>query len=215
MQRLLDRAQRASEDSASGARKLSKDFDIAMSRQRDLVYEMRDQIITGDPVTQQEVEQIAAGVFTEALAARDGDGRGFLARYIFDNLSYHLPAGLDTLDTDDQPRVRDLLTTLFSGAVQEKTDTLADAEAYTRFQNIVFLKAIDVAWIEQVDFLEQLKTVVQDRNLAQHKVEYEYRKEAYFAFEEMKKRINRDIVRLLCLSRLERGADGSLVIQFA
>jgi len=69
--------------------------------------------------------------------------------------------------------------------------------------------------VEQVDFLEQLKTVVQDRNMAQHKVEYEYRREAYFAFEEMKKRINRDIVRLLCLSRIETGADGGLVIQFA
>jgi len=57
--------------------------------------------------------------------------------------------------------------------------------------------------------------VVQDRDLAHHKVEYEYRREAYFAFEEMKRRIDRDIVRLLCLSRIERGADGGLLIQFA
>jgi len=215
MQHLLDRAQRASEDSASGARKLSKDFDIAMSRQRDLVYEMRDQIITGEPVARRELEQIAAGVFADALAARSGNSRSFLTRYIFDNLSYHLPSGFDTLDTDDQQHVHELLMTMFSRAIDEKAESLADAEAFTRFQNIVFLKAIDVAWIEQVDFLEQLKTVVRDRNMAQHKVEYEYRKEAYFAFEEMKKRINRDIVRLLCLSRIERGADGGLIIQFA
>ncbi|MCL2466600.1 MAG: accessory Sec system translocase SecA2 [Micrococcales bacterium] len=215
MQHLLERAQRAAEDSASGARKLSKDFDIAMSRQRDLVYAMRDQIITGDPVTRSELEQIAVGVFADALAARAGDPRAFLMRYVFDNLSYHLPAGFSTLDTDDRQHVREFLTTVFSQVVDDKADTLADAETYTKFQNIVFLKAIDVAWVEQVDFLEQLKTVVQDRNMAQHKVEYEYRKEAYFSFEEMKKRISRDVVRLLCLSRIERGADGSLVIQFA
>ena len=215
MRRLLDRAQRASEESASGARKLSKDFDIAMARQRDLVYEMRNEIITGEPITRQELQEIAAGVLDDAVAAHAWQTPGDVMRYIFDNLSYRLPAGFERLDTGDPQRVREFLSTMFSRAVQEKVDTLADDEVYTRFQNIVFLKAIDVAWIEQVDFLEQLKTVVQDRNVAQHKVEYEYRKEAYFAFEEMKKRINRDVVRLLCLSRIERGADGGLVIQFA
>jgi len=215
MRRLLDRAQRASEDSASGARKLSKDFDIAMARQRDLVYEMRNEIITGDPVTRQELEEIAAGVFADAVADGAGDSSDSLMRYILDNLSYRLPAGLDSLGAGDQPQVHSFLSKMFSGAVQEKADALADAEVYASFQNIIFLKAIDVAWVEQVDFLEQLKTVVQDRNMAQHKVEYEYRREAYFAFEEMKKRINRDIVRLLCLSRIENGADGGLIIQFA
>lgn len=215
MRHLLARAQLASEESASGARKLSKDFDIAMARQRDLVYEMRDRIITGEPITPQDLQGIAAGVLADAAAAHTGDTPSSLMRYIFDNLSYHLPADFDTLDTSDQQRMREFLSAMFSQAVQEKVDTLADAEIYTRFQNIIFLKAIDVAWVEQVDFLEQLKTVVQDRNVAQHKVEYEYRREAYFAFEEMKKRINRDIVRLLCLSRIEHGTDGSLIIQFA
>lgn len=214
MRRLLNRAQRASEESASGARKLSKDFEVAMARQRDLVYAMRDQIITGEPITPQDLHGIAAGVLAEA-AARAAQTQGSVMRYIFDNLSYRLPAGFDTLDTGNQQLVREFLAATFSRALQEKMDILGDSEVYARFQNIIILKAIDVAWVEQVDFLEQLKTVVQDRNVAQHKVEHEYRKEAYFAFEEMKKRINRDIVRGLCLSRIEHGADGSLVIQFA
>ena len=215
MRRLLDRAQNASEERAAGARKLSKDFDIAMARQRDLVYEMRSQIVSGDPVTTDELERIAAGVFADAARARRGEGVGGLKRYIFDNVGYRIPAEIDALDTDDPQQVTDLLSGMFSRAIQDKLDVLGDAEVFARFQNIVFLKAIDVAWIEQVDFLEQLKTVVQDRDLAQHKVEYEYRREAYFAFEEMKRRIDRDIVRLLCLSRIERGADGGLLIQFA
>jgi preprotein translocase subunit SecA len=215
MSRLLDRAQRASEESASGARKLSKDFDIAMARQRDLVYEMRNRIITGTPITREEVQRIADGVLSAAVEAQRLATPSAVMRYVFDNLGYHLPADFETLDTGDPHRVREFLLRMFARAVQEKVDVLADAEIYARFQNIVFLKAIDVAWVEQVDFLEQLKTVVQDRNLAQHKVEYEYRKEAYFAFEEMKRRINRDIVRLLCLSRIERGPGGGLVIQFA
>jgi len=215
MRRLLDRAQLASEESASGARKLSKDFDIAMARQRELVYELRDEIITGEPITRRDLTALADGVFAEAAAAHAWDSHAALMRYVFDNLSYHLPEDFERLDVHSPQRVRELLMRLFERAVQEKVDTLDDAELYARFQNIVFLKSIDVAWIEQVDFLEQLKTVVQNRTLAQHKVEYEYRREAYFAFEEMKRRINRDIVRLICLSRIERGPDGALIIQFA
>jgi preprotein translocase subunit SecA len=215
MGHLLDRAQLASEESASGSRKLSKDFDIAMSRQRDLVYQMRNQIITGEPISSQDLDGIAAGVLADAAAAHAFRTPTSVMRYIFDNLSYHLPDDFDTLDIGNQQRVREFLATMFARAVQEKLDTLADNEVYARFQNIIFLKAIDVAWIEQVDFLEQLKTVVQDRNMAQHKVEYEYRREAYFSFQEMKKRINADIVRLLCLSRIEHVADGGLIIQFA
>ena len=215
MRRLLDRAQLVSENSAAGARKLSKDFDVALSRQRDLVYEVRDQIITGDPITGEEVAALADGVIADAVADGATRTRSGLLRFVFDNLSYQLPPGVDAVDLADDAAVRDFLRGVFRRAVQRHVDTLADDAVFTRFQNIVFLKSIDVAWIEQVDFLEQLKTVVSDRNLAQHKVEHEYRKEAFFAFEEMKKRIHRDIVRLLCLSRIERGPDGGLVLQFA
>nr|WP_281728253.1 preprotein translocase subunit SecA [Cellulomonas denverensis] len=215
MRRLLDRAQRASEDSAAGARTLSKDFDVAMARQRELVYAQRDRIITAEPLGQDDLRLLIDRVLTEAGSAGAWADRWAVRRYIFDNLSYHLPDRIDELDTSRPDRVHALLTEVAEQAIREKVEFLADTELYTRFEHIIFLKAIDVAWIEQVDFLEQLKTVVQDRNMAQHKVEYEYRREAYFAFEEMKRRIDRDIVRLLCLSRIERGADGGLVIQFA
>ena len=215
MRRLLDRAQRASEESASGSRTLSKDFDVAMSRQRELVYEMRDRIIEGAPFTPEELRGIASGVLADAVRAGRWETPGALARYVFDTLSYRLPDDFDGLDTGDPRSVHAALLDLFSQAVRAKLDALAAPELFARFQRVVFLKAIDVAWIEQVDFLEQLKTVVQERNVAQHRVEYEYRREAYTAFEEMKRRVERDAVRLLSLSRIERGADGGLIIQFA
>jgi preprotein translocase subunit SecA len=103
----------------------------------------------------------------------------------------------------------------FLGEIQKKKPWLEEKNLYEKFQALIFLKAIDEAWVEQVDFLEQLKTVVQDRNVAQHKIEYEYRKEAYYSFLEMKSSINRKVVRLLSLSNVETKEDGSLVIQYA
>ncbi|PRI12081.1 DEAD/DEAH box helicase [Leucobacter massiliensis] len=215
MHRLLNRAQLASEERASGARTLSRDFDVAMARQRDLVYAMRDRILTGPPYTAQELRGIASGVIAEAVRAEEWETPGKLMRYVFDTLAYRLPDDFDRLDRGDRRRVHEYLLGIFARSVRGTEEGLGDPELFGRFQRLVFLKAIDAAWIEQVDFLEQLKTVVQDRNMAQHRVEYEYRREAYFAFEEMKRRIERDAVRLLSLSRIERGADGGLVVQFA
>ena len=214
MGRLLRRAQRASEEQASGARKLSQRFDIAMVRQRELVYAMRDRVLAGPALSADELAALAAGVFAEAAASGAFATPARVQRYVFDNLSLTLPHDVHQMSTDPA-LARRVAERLFAAALHSVRGALGDDTLVAGFQRIVVLKAIDMAWIEQVDFLEQLKTVVQDRNLAQHVVEHEYRKEAYAAFAEMKLRINRDIVRLLALSRIERAADGGVTIQFA
>lgn len=214
-QHLLNRAQRANEDSASDARDLSMKFDTAMVKQRVIVYRERDRIIDGDNISDEKLAAIAGSVFDEALASMTEDRTDFFARFIFDNLTYHLQSEYYALDHNDNKAVKQFLMDTFSGEVQNKKKMLEEKNLYSRFQSLVFLKAIDEAWVEQADFLEQLKTVVQDRNIAQHKVEYEYRKEAFHAFQEMKSNINREVVRLLCLSEIETKDDGSLVIQYA
>ena len=213
--RLFKRAQQASEDSASSSRELSQEFDLSMVRQRDIIYGERDHIIDGAQITKVQLEAIAGSVFDEVLAHREGNRADFLIRFIFDNLTYHLPAEYDALDLHSPTTVKQFLMNTFFKEIARKERQLADVKIYEKFQNLIFLKAIDEAWVEQVDYLEQLKTVVVDRNVAQHKLEYEYRKEAYYAFEEMKKSINKEIVRLLCLSEIEQSPDGALVIQFA
>ncbi len=158
---------------------------------------------------------MANEVIAEANRKGSFDSQDSALRFLLDNLSYEVPEGFAAASGGGPAHWRSLARHVFARELQRKAELLADPELSRRFQRIVFLKAIDVAWIEQVDFLEQLKTVVQDRNLAQHRVEYEYRREAHFAFAEMKHRVRRDIVRLLCLSRIEQGADGGLIIQFA
>ncbi|MCL1899330.1 MAG: accessory Sec system translocase SecA2 [Promicromonosporaceae bacterium] len=213
--RVLNRAQNASEERATSARKLSKDFEIAMSRQRDLVYQLRDQIIAGGAIARADMDKIADQVFAARASAGDLATREGLARFVFDNLTYRPPSEMTTVDASNPAATASLLRRIFDDRLAAKEQGFADPETFARFGQICLLKSIDQAWVEQVDFLEQLKTVVQDRTVAQHKVEYEYRKEAFFAFEEMKARICADVVRQLSLSSIERGADGALVIQFA
>lgn len=215
MLRLINRAQRASEQQASDARDLSQKFDSAMIAQRDIVYGQRDTIIDGGSITDQMLADIASSVFNQVLAAEHDNKADYISRYILDNLTYRLGESFYDLDLEDNTKVKQFLMAIFNKELQSKKQALDAEQLYSQFQNLVFLKSIDAAWIEQVDFLEQLKTVVQDRSVAQHKVEYEYRKEAYYAFNQMKDCINREVVRLLCLSTIETSPDGGLVIQYA
>ena len=74
------------------------------------------------------------------------------------------------------------------------------------------LSAIDEAWVEQVDYLQQLQTVVKGRNLAQRNPVSEYQKEAYIAFSEMKNTILQNIMRNVLLGRATVDADGKLFL---
>jgi preprotein translocase subunit SecA len=213
MRRTLDRAQLASEDSARSARTLAKEFDVAVARQRDLVYATRASVIGGPPLTRSDLTAIAHEVFTDALTSANGGLAEFTARYLTSMVSYRIPPAVTSLHDGDARGAVAALDAAFAAAVDAKQARLG--EIFPKFQTTIVLKAIDAAWVEQVDFLEQLKTVVMDRHTAQHKIEFEYRREAFTAFSEMKQRVRRDIVRLLCLSEIETTAGGGLVIQFA
>ena len=215
MANLLNRAQRASEDAASGARRLSKDFDLAASTQRELMYEQRSRIMNTSEFSDPQLEQIAVSVITQAIHLKQLDSQSKLRRYIFDNTNYQISADFDSIDTSDSQHVLDYVLKLFRQAIDAQRIAAGDFDVFTKFIRVCFLKAIDVAWVEQVDFLEQLKTVVSERNIAQHQVKFEYRKEAYASFNQMKDKINQDIIRLVCLSRIEKDLTGGLVLQFA
>ena len=213
---LLHRAQRACEDSSRGARELALQFDISMSTQRDIIYKIRDQIIEkGTAIPSDKITLIANAVFDELLQKKSGNLHDHLVRFIFDNLDYRLPDGFEQLNLADARACKQFLMKTFQDKLQTKQTRLADDKVYTKFQNLVFLKAVDEAWIEQVDFLEQLKTVVLDRHVAQHKIEFEYRREAYYAYEQMKKSMYLEFIRLLCLSEIITKDDGAMAVHFA
>ena len=72
------------------------------------------------------------------------------------------------------------------------------------------LKAIDDAWIEQVDYLQQLQTAVRGRASAQRNVQFEYQKESMRAFQIMEKRIKRNIIRNILLGSVTVYPDGDM-----
>ena len=70
------------------------------------------------------------------------------------------------------------------------------------FIRVSALSAIDEAWIEQVDYLQQVQAAVTGRSSAQRNLMFEYQGEALESFRKMETRIRRNIIRNICLSEV-------------
>jgi preprotein translocase subunit SecA len=82
------------------------------------------------------------------------------------------------------------------------------------FMRVATLQAIDEAWIEQVDYLQQLQYAVAGRSTAQRNPIYEYQKEALLSFRKMEKTIQRNMVRNILLSTVSWDKDGNMKILY-
>lgn len=82
------------------------------------------------------------------------------------------------------------------------------------FIRVSILKAIDEHWVDQIDSLSILSTVVSGRTYAQKNPVYEYAREAYESYNEMRYRIKESIIRNIAKSHIERNGNGELTIYF-
>ncbi len=76
------------------------------------------------------------------------------------------------------------------------------------------LRAIDQAWVEQVDYLQQLRQVVSGRQYARHNVKYAFHEEAYRAFETMQMQIKTGMMRNILLGELVLRPDGGMRVLY-
>ena len=82
------------------------------------------------------------------------------------------------------------------------------------FMRIATLQAIDDAWVEQVDYLQQLQSAVSGRTTAQRNPVYEYQEEALVSFREMVNTIKKNIIRNILLSEVQMSEKQKLQILY-
>ena len=83
-------------------------------------------------------------------------------------------------------------------AEQEKI--LGNRERMNEFMRVAVLNAVDSAWVEQVDYLQQLQAAVAGRATAQRNLLFEYQADAFESFGKMERTIKENAVRNILLS---------------
>lgn len=193
-------AQKTTDAKGESARASTVAFDQSVTVQREKVYAERDRLIFDNDDMTNEVEWLVNESVRNFLESYSTITEEDLRRYILDNMTYKFRYFPEDFDVTDKEQVEDLLMTLFDREIREKKKLLLTVDGFADFYRLSVLKAIDTLWIEEVDALQQLKSVVSSRSSGQRDPMQEYHKEALYSYDKMRSKIKDQIVRNIMLS---------------
>ncbi len=222
----IERAQKRVEDRNFGIRKQLLEFDNVMSKQREVIYAQRREILLGNDISEDVQDMIAEYVDSQvqrylnpelepeeqdiaALSAAVIDAVPALADFDFEALRGHQP---DNVTDDIVPRLEK--------AYQERESQLG-APLLRELERFIVLQVVDQHWKEHLHNMDVLRQGIGLRGYGQRNPLQEYAFEGFNLFEEMKANIRLNAAKLLFRvevqtnQRLERGQQRASTVQYS
>lgn len=215
LKKIINNAQRTGEEFAVISRKQSMNYDEVLQRQRKVMYEIRNGLLDGEEIDGSRIMKVAKDNISDFVDECFNDNTmidmSVINRYILDNISYKLSKEDMPASFDNAARIKRYLARLVSKRLVEKKQKLGK-EQMNDFMRIATLQAIDDAWVEQVDYLQQLQAAVSGRTLAQRNPLFEYQHDALESFMKMEKTILKNMVRNILLGSVYYDSKGEMRI---
>ena len=200
----IERAQKQVEGRNFEVRKHLLEYDDVMNKQREAIYELRKDILSGREGKEyvlRTAEDII-GYFLETHCPEKADPRDWnLSEIRTDTLAYF---GIDLNESDldlEELGVEEIEQTLIQ-AIQakyaDKEERYGDDVMHT-FERYVLLREVDQAWKDHLLALDHLKEGIGLRGYGQRDPKQEYKKESYEIFQSMKEHIEDSVVKKLFL----------------
>lgn len=214
LKRIIHKAQRFGEASGTMARKRAVAYDKVMQRQRDLIYETRNRLLDGEELQMEKVLEMAEGNIIRFLESEAFEDWQSVNRYILDHISYSLEGERADLATQDREAIKGYLVQRVKRRLAEQEKKLGSRRSMNDFLRVAVLSAIDEAWVEQVDYMQQLQAAVFGRATAQRNLLFEYQNEAFEAYDKMQSTVYRNAMRNILLSDVFLDEKGKIHILF-
>lgn len=195
----VESSQKKVEGRNFGIRKNTLQYDDVMNRQRQLIYQQRDQVLDGIDLTDKILSMLDTNI--------DENVRNYLAG---DNKQDWNIAGLrekykgwltgdddfEDLDKITIDNTIELLTERGHTVLEEKREILGD-EMFQDFERMVLLRNVDTLWMDHIDAMDDLKQGIGLRAYAQQDPVVAFRMESYDMFDEMTATIRENTVRMV------------------
>lgn len=214
LRKFINRAQSLGEESAVSTRKTSVVHDKVIQRQRNLIYATRNKLLEGEELPLEMILGMAEGNVRRFLSEENDIDRRILNRYILDNISYRLDRRATEISLENREAVEQYLIEQVQQVLKRQEKKLGDAKRMNEFMRVAVLNAIDEAWVEQVDYMQQLQAAVSGRSTAQRNVFFEYQNESFESFGKMRATVYANAMRNILLSDIFLDEQGRLHILF-
>ncbi|KJQ58495.1 accessory Sec system translocase SecA2 [Streptococcus gordonii] len=212
--RLVSRAQKASESNAKLSRRLTLEYAQSMKIQRELTYAERNRLLEDTNEMEEEVNRVLEYVIQQVAYEQSFENRADFYRFILHHFSNRAERIPQEFNIHSPKEVSYLLQSIAEQELLAKKSYLKSDKLYSQFQRLAILKAIDENWVEQVDYLQQLRTALSGQHFSMKNPLVEYYQEAYDGFEYMKERMKHQIVKNLLMSELALNPKGEVVMYF-
>src|SRR5688572_25714920 len=210
--RAIERAQKQVEAQNFGVRKHLLEYDDVMNKQRESVYTLRREILEGKVhLTEEEIVDTREYVLALAEELLEEQVDRFAGKAL-DIEEWDIPAlireiarvfGVDAetlegleLEEKTTEEIGDAVWSLVKTSYVEK-ETIVGAELLRRIERDIMLQIVDAQWKDHLYSLDHLKEGIGLRGYGQRDPLVEYKKESYGLFQDMKARIEEEMVRYL------------------
>ena len=212
--KIINNAQKLGEEFAVLSRKRAVDYDYVLRNQRMVMYETRDSLLDGGTMEREKLMKIAGKNVSDFIKTNKKPDKADVCRFVLDNISYSLDNELSDETLKNKKNVSKYLLDRVERGLEEQEKRIGGKERMGDFIRIATLHAIDEAWVEQVDYLQQLQAAVSGRSTAQRNPVYEYQEEALESYRRMEKTILRNIMRNILLSEVSMDKKQKMHIVF-
>ena len=222
--RAIERAQKQVEAQNFSVRKHLLEYDDVMNKQRESVYTLRREILEGQiHLTEEEVVDSREYLMALAEELLDEQVERFAGKDTdFDE--WDLPAliretsrifGVEAselealeLDSKSTEEIGDAIWELIKGNYASK-EALIGTDLLRRVERDIMLQIVDTQWKDHLYSLDHLKEGIGLRGYGQRDPLVEYKKESFSLFQDMKARIEEEMVRYLFWLRPVIGGEDS------
>jgi len=208
--RAIERAQKQVEAQNFGVRKHLLEYDDVMNKQRESVYTLRREILEGSiHLTEEEIvntrdylmalaEELLEDI-VERYAGKQDDDWDIPAVIRESSRVFGIdPRELEALELDSKgtEEITDAIWGIAKGGYLRKEESIG-VELLRRLERDIMLQIVDGQWKDHLYSLDHLKEGIGLRGYGQRDPLVEYKKESYGLFQDMKARIEEEIVRYL------------------
>jgi preprotein translocase subunit SecA len=206
----IENAQARLEARNFAIRKTVLEYDDVMNRQRELIYQQRNQVLDGEDI--HETVQKMIDTFIE------GEVKNHCSEEIPDEWNLEglkemfggwllkegdLDVDLNTVDEDEIAEiVKERAKELYAAREEE-----FGSELVRELERVMLLKSVDTNWMDHIDAMEQLKQGIGLRSYGQHNPLIDYRNEGYDMFSAMTDSIREQTARRVLTVQIRKNEE--------
>ena len=205
----VESSQKKIEGNHFGIRKNVLQYDDVMNRQRELIYEQRNQVLDGIDLTDKILSMLETNIDENVKFFLSGDSKNdWNVAGLKEKYKGWLTKEDDFEDTDTLSADEAIETLIERGktVLEEKRAILGD-ELFAEFERMVLLRNVDMLWMDHIDAMDDLKQGIHLRSYAQQDPVVAFRIESYDMFDEMTASIRENTVKDLLIYMPRRESD--------